>query len=91
MDWVGKIITAKKITDKTFYIVGHTDDTGAVGNNLLLSKKRAEAVIDRLKGLAVDVSRISGHGVGPFSPSANNKSEAGKSKNRRVELVSKLQ
>ena len=74
-----------------YYVVGHTDDTGNFEENLSLSEKRANAVIEALKAIGVNVSRLNGHGVGPLSPSATNQTEIGKSKNRRVELVLKLE
>lgn len=76
---------------KLFYVVGHTDDTGGLDNNIRLSDRRANAVIEELKTMGVDVSRLSGHGVGPFAPAATNASEKGRSGNRRVELVLKAQ
>ncbi|MBK8966054.1 MAG: hypothetical protein IPM36_05120 [Lewinellaceae bacterium] len=58
---------------------------------MALSGKRAEAVIDALNKRGVNTSNLSGHGVGPLSPASTNKSESGKSKNRRVELVVKIE
>ena len=74
-----------------YYVVGHTDDTGNLEDNLALSQNRANAVIEALKTLDVNTSNLKGHGVGPLSPESTNKSDAGKSKNRRVELVLKLE
>ncbi len=73
-----------------FYVVGHTDDTGDVDKNISLSKSRANAVIDALKKYGVNTSRLTGYGVGPFSPSSTNQTDEGKKKNRRVELVLRL-
>lgn len=80
----------KENSNLKFYVVGHTDDTGNTESNISLSKKRADAVIAALKELGVDSSKLTGYGVGPFSPSASNKTESGKSDNRRVELVLRL-
>jgi len=74
----------------TFYVVGHTDDTGNTENNISLSKKRANAVIEALKQHNVNTTRLTAYGAGPFSPVSTNKSLEGKSKNRRVELVLRL-
>jgi len=71
----------------SFYVVGHTDDTGKWDSNLSLSKNRALAVIEALEKYGVYTAQLTGHGVGPFAPVATNKSDAGKAKNRRVELV----
>lgn len=70
------------------YVVGHTDNVGTVTSNMELSKHRAEAVVKMLVGkLGVDAKRLIGYGVGPLSPVASNKTEEGRAKNRRVELV----
>jgi len=70
------------------YIVGHTDMTGKLEYNMDLSAKRAEAVVKELVGkYGIDSSRLKSKGVGPLCPVASNKSEDGKAKNRRVEIV----
>lgn len=70
------------------YIVGHTDNQGAMARNLPLSQQRAEAV---MKALVTDykiaATRLSAKGIASYSPVATNDNEAGKAKNRRVELV----
>ncbi len=72
----------------TLYIVGHTDNTGALDHNMKLSQERAEAVVKALvakRGVAAD--RLKPYGVGPLAPVTTNDTEEGKAKNRRVELV----
>ena len=74
--------------DKSFYVVGHTDSKGSFEYNRKLSSDRALAVADALKkdyGIASD--RLEPHGVGPLVPTFSNDSDAGRDKNRRVELV----
>jgi len=74
--------------DKRFYVVGHTDSKGTFAYNKKLSSDRAMAVVDALKkdyGIATD--RLEPHGVGPLVPTFSNESDAGRGKNRRVELV----
>lgn len=68
-------------------IDGHTDSTGTAERNRVLSKQRAEAVLAALvaKGIAAD--RLGAQGFGPDKPLAGNDDEAGRAKNRRVELV----
>ena len=69
-------------------IVGHTDNQGTVDANLALSQKRAEAVMAALVAdHKIDAARLRARGVANFSPVTSNASEAGRSKNRRVELV----
>lgn len=69
------------------YVVGHTDNVGALDYNLKLSADRAEAVVKALIGRGIVASRLKGAGVGPYCPVASNRTEEGKAKNRRVELV----
>lgn len=82
----------KKNPSLLLYVVGHTDDTGSVASNLDLSKQRAKSVVDALiSGYQIAASRLQAEGVGPYAPASNNTSDAGKQKNRRVELVKRLQ
>ena len=68
-------------------IEGHTDNTGTDKINEPLSKKRAKAVYDYIteKG-GIDASRITSEGFGSTKPVADNKTAAGRSLNRRVEM-----
>lgn len=69
-------------------VVGHTDNVGALAGNMDLSKRRAEAVVQALTTRhGVSAARLSGQGAGPLAPVASNKTEEGRAKNRRVELV----
>ena len=67
-------------------IEGHTDNTGKADKNQSLSEARAAAVVAYLKSKGIDESRISGAGYGQDQPVADNKTAAGRAKNRRVEL-----
>ena len=69
------------------YIVGHTDNQGALDANLALSKARAQAVVDALAASGVDARRLSAAGVANWAPVASNANEAGRARNRRVEMV----
>lgn len=70
------------------FIVGHTDLVGSVPHNLQLSRDRAGAVVAALvKGHGIAADRLEAQGVGPFSPVRTNAGEAGRTRNRRVELV----
>jgi len=68
-------------------IEGHTDDTGAAAHNRKLSEARAQAVVAALAARGVAASRLASAGFGPDRPVADNASEQGRAKNRRVELV----
>lgn len=67
-------------------IEGHTDNTGKAPLNLKLSDARAKAVLTYLKKKGVDEKRLSAKGFGQTQPIADNKTAAGRAKNRRVEL-----
>lgn len=68
-------------------IDGHTDATGTAERNRVLSKERAEAVRAALLAKGIAEERLSAQGFGPDKPLADNGSEDGRAKNRRVELV----
>jgi outer membrane protein OmpA-like peptidoglycan-associated protein len=69
-------------------IEGHTDNVGAAAANQALSEKRAAAVKAHLaEKYGVDAARIQSKGFGATKPVAPNADEAGRQKNRRVELV----
>lgn len=71
-----------------FYVVGHTDNTGNYEYNRRLSESRARTVIDTLVGQhGIAATRLTAVGVGPVSPATANGTDAGRSANRRVELV----
>lgn len=68
-------------------VEGHTDATGDAGHNRKLSLARARSVVHAIAGKQIAAERLSAIGKGPDQPLADNSSEAGKAKNRRVELV----
>ncbi|MFZ5895306.1 MAG: OmpA family protein [Myxococcota bacterium] len=67
-------------------ISGHTDSDGARETNVDLSKRRAESVKTYFVSRGIDGARIETRGVGPDEPIADNKTAAGKQKNRRIEF-----
>jgi outer membrane protein OmpA-like peptidoglycan-associated protein len=70
-------------------VVGHTDSVGGVDPNVVLSKSRAAAVVKALTAPPYGIApgRLTPQGVGPLVPLSTNKSEQGRAKNRRVDLV----
>lgn len=70
-------------------LVGHTDAEGTLENNIALSRRRAESVLERMisrHGVARE--QMEAQGVGYLSPLASNAGDAGRIRNRRVEAVS---
>ena len=77
----------KENADLKLRVEGHTDNVGKSKDNLELSKKRAAAVKDWLSENGVEASRLATEGFGDKKPVADNSTEEGRAKNRRVELV----
>jgi outer membrane protein OmpA-like peptidoglycan-associated protein len=70
------------------FIVGHTDNTGTFERNIKLSQDRAAAVVAALAGKhGIATTRLKPMGVASLTPVSSNKTEEGRAKNRRVELV----
>ncbi len=67
-------------------IVGHTDNTGSDAINLPLSVNRAQSARDHLVARGVAASRIRIEGRGASEPMADNSTEAGRARNRRIEI-----
>lgn len=68
-------------------INGHTDNTGEASRNKTLSEGRARSVVAALVTRGIDAARLNAAGFGDSEPVADNGSEEGRAKNRRVELV----
>jgi len=68
-------------------VEGHTDDVGDAAANKLLSENRARAIVDYLIGHGVDASRLQAVGYGQERPIASIKTNAGRTRNRRVDFV----
>jgi len=83
---VAKLLTGNPTLK--LYVVGHTDSAGAFDANMVLSKDRAEAVAKALvTAHGIAPARLKAVGCGQAAPVASNKTEDGRAKNRRVELV----
>lgn len=66
---------------------GHTDNSGDAAHNQQLSEGRANAVVAAIVARGIDAARLGAKGFGQQQPVADNATEEGKAKNRRVELV----
>ncbi len=68
-------------------VEGHTDSRGNAGFNLKLSQRRAESVVKYLVAQGIDAGRMEPRGFGKTVPIADNRTEAGRAQNRRVEFI----
>lgn len=68
-------------------VAGHTDNAGTPDGNLKLSQARAASVMQALVSRGIAPTRLTAKGYGQTVPLADNKTEEGRAKNRRVELV----
>lgn len=73
--------------DQNLTLVGHTDASGALANNIALSKQRAASVRRALiEQFNIPAAQLASNGVGPLAPRDSNLTDAGRQKNRRVEV-----
>ncbi len=70
-----------------FSVEGHTDSTGNPASNQTLSDARSKAVMDKLIELGIAADRLKAAGKGQSNPIADNSTDEGRAKNRRVEFV----
>jgi outer membrane protein OmpA-like peptidoglycan-associated protein/WD40 repeat protein len=74
--------------DYVFEVAGHTDSTGNAQQNLQLSQKRAQAIVDQLvQRHGLRTLKLRANGFGPSFPVADNQTELGRQRNRRVEIT----
>jgi len=97
---LGEILSNDQVKDRHLTIVGHTDNVpvkkaqtiaylkrlGKAADNMGLSEARAESVAAVLKAGGIDAARMATRGMGETSPVADNRTVAGKARNRRVEI-----
>ena len=79
----------KQAPDIKISVEGHTDSDGSNESNLKLSEARAKAVVEAIVKGGIDAARLSSLGYGEEKPIADNSTDEGKAKNRRVELIKK--
>lgn len=78
---------AKQIAQRRIFLIGHTDDTGSSDLNASLAERRARAVASFLRQQGIAESALYFQGAGETLPIADNRTEAGRNANRRVEIV----
>src|SRR5262249_21394632 len=79
--------TMAKYPDIHVSVEGHPDSIGSEAYNQKLSERRAQSAVDYLTSKGVAASRLTAKGFGKTRPVADNKTEAGRAQNRRVELI----
>ena len=77
----------KEYPERRVLVEGHTDNIGSDAYNQTLSLQRAESVKQALIGFGTDAGRIEIRGFGESHPVATNDTDAGRQRNRRVEIV----
>jgi len=82
LDAIAEIL--RDCPDAKFEVEGHTDSQGSEETNKGLSQARANAVVDALLGRRVLISGLTAKGYGEDKPIADNKTEEGRAKNRRI-------
>lgn len=88
LETLGKALSSNKLSSACIRIEGHTDDVGSDSFNERLSRARAQSVVRYLtRHFGIDSDRLISAGYGENKPMANNGTEVGRSKNRRVQVV----
>ncbi|NVJ49040.1 MAG: OmpA family protein [Gammaproteobacteria bacterium] len=82
---VAKVLA--EFNESVLAVNGHTDSSGSDAYNMELSVKRAQSVADYLKSQNISSERLRVRGYGESMPLTTNDTEAGRSQNRRVELL----
>jgi len=70
-----------------FEVQGHTDNTGNAASNQTLSEQRAQAIVQKLIEMGISADRLTAVGKGQTNPLADNSTDEGRAKNRRVEFI----
>jgi outer membrane protein OmpA-like peptidoglycan-associated protein len=88
MGEINRIVTLmKENPDLKFSVEGHTDSTGGAASNQTLSEARSKAIVAKLVEMGIAPDRLQSAGKGQNTPIADNSTDEGRAKNRRVEFV----
>ena len=85
LDRAAKLIS--EVPDMELMIIGHTDNLASDAYNMELSRNRAEAVKEYLVSQGVDATKLTTKGMGESDPIADNSTEQGRFRNRRIEFT----
>lgn len=85
LDRAAKIMA--EVPDMNLMIIGHTDMQGTSEYNMALSRERAESVREYLVSQGIDANKLSTRGMGETEPVADNSTEQGRFRNRRIEFM----
>lgn len=85
LDRAAKIIT--EVPDMKLIIIGHTDSQASDAYNMELSRERAESVKAYLVSQGVDANKLTTEGMGETDPIADNSTDQGRFRNRRIEFI----
>lgn len=85
LDGIARALAA--VPDRRFLVVGHTADIGRPAAQQNLSVRRARTVVDELTARGIDPDRLIFEGRGGTEPVAPNNTDAGRARNRRVEIL----
>lgn len=85
LDRAAKIMT--EVPDLNLMIIGHTDKQASNDYNMQLSRERAESVKEYLVSQGIDANKLSTKGMGETDPIADNSTEQGRFRNRRIEFA----
>jgi outer membrane protein OmpA-like peptidoglycan-associated protein len=92
LDKLGAQLSAPHYLDYSVKIEGHTDNRGSAQLNQRLSEQRAQSVKHYLvQRFAIASERLATQGYGPQKPLAPNTTDAGRQKNRRIEIANVVQ
>ncbi|WP_290701732.1 OmpA family protein [Lacinutrix sp.] len=84
LDNIAKVMLAQP--NMKFHIAGHTDTIGSSETNMLLSQKRAKEARNYLISKGININNLTSQGYGEEKPIADNSTEDGRLKNRRIEI-----
>jgi OOP family OmpA-OmpF porin len=88
LDELGKALTSDDLKSYCFVVEGYTDSTGGSEYNLKLSERRAQSVVHYLVDhFKIDEDRLQAVGYGESKPIADNSTDEGRAKNRRVQVA----